>query len=68
MIRKSIEPGTTVWNCEFGFGTFIKWNKGNDNFAVVKFDKRILSIPGKYSTEIEPESEPKKEQEFNPPV
>ena len=67
MIRKSIEPGTEIFHVIYGIGVFKKWSTiyGND-IAVVNFKLGEILIPRKELTEIE--SEPKKEQEFNPPV
>ncbi len=36
MIRKSIEPGTKVFNEIYGFGIFKKWNYDD---AIIQFDE-----------------------------
>ena len=68
MIRKDIKPGTKVFNEQDGVGTF--FGNYDDEIVKVTFEKNGKPRPclkeRKYLTEIE--SEPKKEQEFNPPV
>ena len=67
MIRQLIEPGTEVFHVIYGIGVFKKWSAIYDNdLAVINFKLGENLIPRKELTEIEPE--PKKEQEFNPPV
>ncbi len=68
MIRKSIEPGTLVWNEDYGFGRFKKWSEFDKDSAIVKCSESILQISRKHLIEIEDEPKEKQEQEFNPPV
>lgn len=52
MIRKSIEPGTKVFNEVYGFGVFKGWNDYGD--ALVKFNEyKLVAIMRKNLTEVE---------------
>lgn len=54
MIRKSIEPGTKVWNENYGFGIFKGWNDYGD--AISQFNDYITKpMPRRALTEVEDE-------------
>jgi len=69
MIRSSIEPGTTVWNTEFGFGIFKAMARRKDK-AIIRFknEEELIVLPRKDLTEIEDELKEEQKQEFNPPI
>lgn len=50
MIRESIEPKTTVWNNEHGFGKFLYFDAG---LAVVNFSGIRLGLTRQELTEVE---------------
>lgn len=56
MIRKSIEPGTKVFNGIYGFGIFKGWNDYGD--AIIQFNDLITKpMLRKTLTEIEDDSD-----------
>jgi len=56
MIRKSIEKGTKVWNCRYGFGKFHSFYQNSTGcYVAVRFDDDcpLVIISIKDLTEIE---------------
>lgn len=53
MIRRTLEPGKTVWNEKVGFGKFIGIKIMDADTAIVEIESHRFYIPRKELTEIE---------------